>query len=179
MRWVVGITVGVYSALGHKEFRFIHPLLPILNLFAARSLVHLYDSSIRVKPTRIPVSSTPLARLSTKLTIPKPYMILLLASLIPAIYLTSFHAVAQVSVVDWLRNASRRGEVRSIGMLMPCHSTPWQSHLHRGELEMDRSEREGGGGGRSGEGGRVWFITCEPPVLFVLPSLPLHLAMSY
>lgn len=160
LRWVLGITVGVYSLLGHKEFRFIHPLLPILHLFAARSLVDLYTQSSSSQPVRSTVSK----RLSSKLLISRSNILLLLFSLVPAVYVTSFHSVAQVGVMDWLRDATRRGEVRSVGMLMPCHSTPWQSHLHRRELEGD--EMDGNGGG-SGEGGRFWFITCEPPVLFV------------
>src|ERR1700728_2688040 len=35
----VAWTVGVYSVAGHKEWRFIHPILPLLHVFAARSLV--------------------------------------------------------------------------------------------------------------------------------------------
>jgi len=51
--------------------------------------------------------------------------------------------------------------IESIGFIMPCHSTPWQSHLHSKELEMDRMAE----GNASGEGGRIWFIGCEPPIL--------------
>lgn len=72
------------------------------------------------------------------------------------------------------------GELRSVGFLMPCHSTPWQSHLHRAELELEpdlgladeewgagKDEQNGREAGRrrngSGEDGRAWFITCAPP----------------
>jgi len=32
---------------------------------------------------------------------------------------------------------------------MPCHSIPWQSYIHRKELEK----------------GRAWSLSCEPPLL--------------
>lgn len=39
---VVGLivwTVGAYSCLAHKEWRFIHPLAPVLHMFAADALI--------------------------------------------------------------------------------------------------------------------------------------------
>ena len=36
---VVGWTIGVYSLEGHKEWRFIHPLLPLMHILAAKALV--------------------------------------------------------------------------------------------------------------------------------------------
>jgi GPI mannosyltransferase 3 len=38
--------------------------------------------------------------------------------------------------------------LQSVGFLMPCHSTPMQSHLHRPHFEK----------------GRLWAIGCEPPL---------------
>jgi GPI mannosyltransferase 3 len=39
-------------------------------------------------------------------------------------------------------------EIDSLGILMPCHSTPWMSHIHDDRL---------------GNFERAWFLTCEPP----------------
>jgi len=53
--------------------------------------------------------------------------------------------------MGYLRSLARDGgEVRSIGFLMPCHSTPWQSHLHNPQLDHP---------------GKLWAIGCEPPLL--------------
>ncbi|THH27494.1 hypothetical protein EUX98_g6681 [Antrodiella citrinella] len=40
-------------------------------------------------------------------------------------------------------------EVKSVGFLMPCHSTPWQAYLHRREWS-DESH--------------YWSLGCEPPL---------------
>lgn len=141
-RNVVAFTIAAYSLLGHKEFRFIHPLLPLLNAFAATSLFHLYRSK-----------DSP----SNFLSVRRSHTIFVLLGLVPAVYLTSFHSVGQDTVMDALR-VLPSSELRSVAFLMPCHSTPWMSHLHREDL---------GGGGTGGEGGRAWFITCEPPILLV------------
>lgn len=77
----------------------------------------------------------------------------LAVSMVPAVYLGAFHAKGQNEVMDVLRGSV---DVVSVGFLMPCHSTPWQSRLHRPDLETIEG---------SGEGGKAWFIGCEPPVL--------------
>lgn len=141
-RGVVAVTTAAYSLLAHKEFRFVHPLLPCVHVFAAYSLVSL--------GTR---SQKPLSGLSARLGIRPSHIVFLSISLLPAIYLTAFHALGQNTVMDYLRS---NPEVRSVGFLMPCHSTPWQSRLHRADLETTEG---------SGEGGRAWFLACEPPVL--------------
>lgn len=163
LKWVMGTTIAMYSLLGHKEFRFLHPLLPILHLFVAQSLVELYLTHMASQES----STGHLLRLSNILKIRRSHIIFLAISLLPAIYLTSFHSLGQVQVMEYLRNAIARDDVQSVAFLMPCHSTPWQSHLHRSELETSMG---------SGEGGRAWFIGCEPPVLYV--SFQLHITFD-
>jgi phosphatidylinositol glycan class B len=141
-------TIATYSLLGHKEFRFIYPIIPILHCFAASSLVSLSDPSPATAPARPSSFSA--------FSIRPSHAALVLASLGPALYLTAFHSLAQVKVMDTLRSIPIT-ELRSVGFLVPCHSTPWQSHLHRRDLELDA--------GGSGDGGRAWFLSCEPPVL--------------
>jgi phosphatidylinositol glycan class B len=72
------------------------------------------------------------------------FQLILVASLLPYLYLNAFHGGAQVSVTNALRTGAY-GPVDSLTVLMPCHSTPWASHL--GDI-ADRS----------------WFLTCEPPL---------------
>ncbi|SCV70356.1 BQ2448_1750 [Microbotryum intermedium] len=145
---VISTTVILFSLLGHKEWRFLHPILPILHLFVAFSLVTLHTSCLG-----LPKSTA--SKLSTVLRVRLSHVAVILVSLVPALYFTCFHSIAQVTILDHLRYLPTF-DVRSVGFLMPCHSTPWQSHLHRRDLEL--------GGLRSGEGGLLWFITCEPPI---------------
>jgi len=151
---LVAGTLAVYSATGHKEWRFIHPLLPILHVFAAKSLVDLYDRHTKrlasddetEEPTPPPSSPLPIRR---------RHLVLLLLNAPPALYVMLLHGAAQVSVVHHLR---AREDLRSVGFLMPCHSTPWQSHLHREDLEEN-----------------IWALGCEPPLRYVFVFCPLGL----
>ncbi|KAH9053301.1 Alg9-like mannosyltransferase family-domain-containing protein [Lactarius vividus] len=123
----------VFSFAGHKEWRFLHPLVPAMHVLAARSLVSLYDRTS-------PRSSKPTSLFGIKRT---HASVLALLSLAPALYAALWHSSAQISVLSHLRELPDT-ELRSVGFLMPCHSTPAQSHLHR----------------------RIpaWRLSCEPPL---------------
>ncbi|KAI0082831.1 hypothetical protein K474DRAFT_1715428 [Panus rudis PR-1116 ss-1] len=139
-------TVGIYSLAGHKEWRFIHPLLPLLHIFAAKSLVDLYRAQHR--PTDKAQSDR-----HSWLKIRSSYLWLHLVHIPLVLYMIRFHGRAQVEVMRYLRTEV---DIRSAGFLMPCHSTPWQSHLHRPELA---------------DAGRLWALGCEPPLqILILPS---------
>lgn len=126
-------TGAVFSCAGHKEWRFLHPLLPVMHLLAARSLVSLGNhASSRYNPR------------STALRTKRTYVVYLgLLSLAPSLYVIFWHSAGQIEALSHLRGLSDT-ELRSIGFLMPCHSTPAQSHLHRRIP--------------------VWRLTCEPPI---------------
>ena len=68
---------------------------------------------------------------------------ILYAPILPYLYLNTLHGRAQVAVMDVLRRGEM-GEVTNLVALMPCHSTPWMSALHR---DVDG-----------------WFLTCAPPL---------------
>ncbi|OSD08566.1 glycosyltransferase family 22 protein [Trametes coccinea BRFM310] len=133
MRVLLGLviwTVSIYSLAGHKEWRFIHPLLPSMHVLASKSFIDWYQASERPSTHRI-------------------FSKLLLMLSIPAIcYVTLFHGRAQVAVMHYLRTLSPEASI-SIGLLMPCHSTPWQAYLHRPDLADD---------------GKLWALGCEPPL---------------
>lgn len=184
LRWTAFGTTVCYSLLSHKEWRFLHPILPIFHLFVTISLVSSFRSSRTSsvpKPPFKKISTTllhPLERLAFRSRIKLSHLFILSFSLVPGVYLTAFHIRGQNDVVLWLRDEVRfqrrrpsvvdsrghqkeepdRIDLESIGFAMPCHSTPWQSHLHSPELE-----------------GRIWFIGCEPPVLCVYFSQSLLL----
>jgi phosphatidylinositol glycan class B len=131
--YIVVWTGAVFSCAGHKEWRFLHPLVPVMHILAARSLISLYDRSN-------PRSRTT----STGLSIKRTHVVLLaLLSVIPSFYVMRWHSSAQIGVLSHLRGLPDT-ELRSIGFLMPCHSTPAQSHLHRRIP--------------------VWRLSCEPPL---------------
>lgn len=148
LRTLAGIvlwTIALYSLSGHKEWRFIHPMLPILHIFAAKALVESSGSKIAEK------QASAQGNFSTSLrAAPRSHLALLFLQLPVIFYCIACRSSPQVSVMGYLRSLSRHGgEVRSIGFLMPCHSTPWQSHLHNPRLDHP---------------GRLWAIGCEPPL---------------
>ncbi|NWH79681.1 PIGB mannosyltransferase, partial [Piaya cayana] len=101
-------TVLVYSMLSHKEFRFIYPVLPFCMVFCGFSLKHL-------KAWRKSVGS-----------------FLLLSNLIPALYTGLIHQRGTLDVMSHLQqlcNSSYQSQA-SVIILMPCHSTPFYSHVH-------------------------------------------------
>lgn len=164
---LICVTVSLYSLLGHKEFRFLQPLLPALTILAASGLVVSYSSSGGSKDSRAEQQGTghPMKQLWRSMSILPLWLRAVLLTLQPilAIYLNCVHAVGQEQVAFELGQIYRQqqsdptrgedkefgtgfGRIHNLGFLMPCHSTPWATHLHVKEL-VDRS----------------WFIQCPPP----------------
>ncbi|XP_078237112.1 GPI alpha-1,2-mannosyltransferase 3 isoform X2 [Pogona vitticeps] len=106
---VVFWTVTAYSMLSHKEFRFIYPVLPICMVVCGHSLSQLK------RWRRAAVS------------------FLLVSNTVLALYTGLVHQRGALDVMGHLRGlcsppAPREGP--SVLMLMPCHSTPYYSHIH-------------------------------------------------
>ncbi|POV98558.1 hypothetical protein PSTT_14338 [Puccinia striiformis] len=146
---VLGTMIGL-SVLSHKEFRFIQPLMPLFSCFAARAMVNNYIKDRLARPA---TSSADVNRLERIISArPLGFILRSLITLVAAFYLLNFHYRAQVSVIDYLRQVPDH-ELVSVGFLMPCHSTPWQSHLHKSHLAPNGSQE------------RLWMLTCEPPLI--------------
>lgn len=96
--------VSVFSAIVHKEFRFLQPILPMLLVMCAP-----FYAGLR--------------KFWWVLTI------LLHASV--ALFFARTHESGEIAVIKALRDDPL---VKSIGMFTPCHSTPWHSTLHRPDL---------------------------------------------
>ncbi|RCI06407.1 hypothetical protein CU098_008785 [Rhizopus stolonifer] len=112
--WVLGI----YSVLPHKEFRFIFPVVPLLLMVSAYGLQQTQRRKAAL-------------------------LFLLLTQLPMAFYLSLWHQRGVVDVMLWLRSEAQSKPI-SVGVMMPCHSTPWYSIVHQ-NIPM-------------------WFLTCEPPL---------------
>ena len=136
---LIAWTIGIYSLAGHKEWRFIHPLLPLFHILAARSWVDLYSRQ---------VGSGRGSRHWHTAAVVKWSAAALVTNLVLLVYLLRMHERAQIDVMYYLRRLPPH-DVKSIGFLMPCHSTPWQAYLHR-PMMADSS--------------RFWALGCEPPL---------------
>ena len=150
-------TVAIYSLAGHKEWRFLHPILPLLHVFATKSLVDLSRSSTAPRKKSERSRSLNTTKESTNEimkrfglpNIPRKYLATLLLTLPVSLYVILFYCSGPVSVLSYFR-ALPRDELGkgTVGFLMPCHSTPGYSYLHRQEL-VD---------------GGMWALGCEPPL---------------
>lgn len=146
-RYILALTVITsvltFSMIAHKEMRFIYPLLPVLHVLAAKPLADFFA------PFPMPKSYTRLFLLLLGLTI----------NVYIAAYVTLVHQRGVIDVLHYLRHEAETssGGVRNttVGFFMPCHSTPWRSHLVHPEIS-------------------AWALTCEPPI-----DIPLEYRAEY
>ncbi|XP_064477258.1 GPI mannosyltransferase 3-like [Ornithodoros turicata] len=121
-RLLVGVVfwhMFTLSLVSHKEFRFLLPIMPLAMCVCGAGMARL----------------------------PKVYSMTLAALLAvgffpPALYLGSVHQRGQVEVMNHIANLTARDKDASVFFIMPCHSTPYFSHVHR-RIKM-------------------LFVTCEP-----------------
>ncbi|CAJ1049174.1 GPI mannosyltransferase 3 [Xyrichtys novacula] len=102
-------TIMVYSLLPHKEFRFIYPVLPFCMLFCGVSLSYL------------------------KAWRPAAVFVLLVSNLSAALYTGLVHQRGTLDVMSHIQVLCDAGSSPSppdVLFLMPCHSTPFYSHVH-------------------------------------------------
>ena len=112
LKWPVLATLAAFSALEHKEMRFIQPVLPLLLFFAAKQLHRM---------TGTPPSST--------------WLLIISAINIPAaLYLSLVHQRGVVDTALWLGG---QDNISSAAYLMPCHSAPMYSHTHRLDIQLE------------------------------------------
>lgn len=112
----------VFTAIPHKEFRFIYPMMPVLLTYSASGVLSL---SAKISPTRMK----------------QVLGLTLSASVLLAYYFTQYHEVGELQIPTLIRNriTSSIPHLRpvSVGFLTPCHSTPFQSHFHLPENEAE------------------------------------------
>jgi phosphatidylinositol glycan class B len=119
--WVLGL----YSVLGHKEFRFVLPVLPIAMIFAGCSLASIYDEDL----TNATKTKSVASKCPSKM---KLFIFFLLVTNIPmALYMSMVHQRGSEDVMNYLAKETLTGNVKSVLFLTPCHSTPYYSILHQ------------------------------------------------
>lgn len=146
-------TVATLSLISHKEVRFIYPLLPMLHILAAEPFAHFFVSAG-----------------TSKRGLKQALLVLLIAANIVIGWYTLFvHQRGVIDVLHFLRQQHEAAIVEpwhfahpttstgvtTVGFLMPCHSTPWRSHLVHTGIQ-------------------AWALTCEPPL-----NLTLHERETY
>ncbi|XP_006932574.1 GPI mannosyltransferase 3 isoform X2 [Felis catus] len=102
-------TLLVYSMLSHKEFRFIYPVLPFCMVFCGYSLNHL-------KTWKKPALS-----------------FLFLSNMLLAFYTGLVHQRGTLDVMTHIQELCYNNpniSSASVFIMMPCHSTPYYSHVH-------------------------------------------------
>jgi len=132
LAWVILFVILAFSLISHKEVRFLFPLLPALHLHACQPLGRFFSGKGR-----------------NKLIVG---MVILLVNAAIIIYTTQTHQRGVIDVVHYLRQEheqkmARHGDVvaSSVAFLMPCHSTPFRSHLIHPGIS-------------------AWALTCNPPL---------------
>ena len=127
LAWTSIFVAFALSLISHKEVRFLYPVLPFLHILAARPLASFFN----------PLTASRKAILA----------FLLLLNLTAAGYVSQVHQRGVIDVLSYLRHQheTQRHAATSVGFLMPCHSTPWRSHLVHPEIS-------------------AWALTCEPPI---------------
>nr|XP_047140017.1 GPI mannosyltransferase 3 [Hydra vulgaris] len=108
--WIILLYVIAHSFISHKEFRFMLPTIPIASFYAGYGLNFL----------------------STLISKKKFYMllvVLVISNTFVALYFCLIHQRGSIDVMKYLSAQSSRSI--KVLFLMPCHSTPYYSYLHR------------------------------------------------
>lgn len=135
------VPIVVLSLISHKEVRFIYPLLPILHVLSAKTIAASFKYFPFVAKRRY---------------FAVVLWLCLALNICIAYYTGHVHQRGVIDVMHYLRNApgasagtisgiSHTSVNKTVGFLMPCHSTPWRSHLIHSSTH-------------------AWALTCEPPL---------------
>jgi len=144
----------VLSLISHKEVRFIYPLLPPLHVLTSQPVLKYFYPAI---------TTSARAQTPRRLIL----LFLLLVNGVVAFYTTLSHASGALNTLAYLRGQHQihyqaqsqpptsshlspispgaTQNAMTVGFLMPCHSTPWRSHLVFPSIH-------------------AWALSCEPPV---------------
>lgn len=155
------------SAISHKEVRFIYPLLPPLHILSASPVSSFFGPAITKNlNSRLPPSPASIFLKRALLAI------ILITNITIAFYTSTVHNSGLITVTSYLRHqhethylspastihspstASSPTTNMTVAFLMPCHSTPWRSHL----LYPPSSTFP------NTPGISAWALTCDPPL---------------
>lgn len=138
------VFIVVMSQISHKEVRFIFPLLPALLVTAAGPFSQFFSP--------LPTPGTAFKKILLLLTVA--------VNVTLALYISQVHQRGVIDVLHYLRHEYEQkhmaaGSNMTVMFLMPCHSTPWRSHLVHTGLDARA-------------------LTCEPPL-----DVPIEARDSY
>lgn len=113
----IAATIFIYSLVSHKEFRFLLQILPLCLYLISRYLSEW-------------------SRKQSKLTIWIVALVIFVANAIPAGYLGHAHQQGSLNVMNKIADIAHnykndKGIAPKIFFMMPCHSTPYYSHVHK------------------------------------------------
>lgn len=113
----IASTIFIYSFVSHKEFRFLLQILPLCLYLISKYLSEW-------------------SRKQSKITIWVAAMVIFVANAIPAGYLGHVHQQGTLNVMGKIADIAHNyqkdeGTPPKIFFMMPCHSTPFYSHVHK------------------------------------------------
>lgn len=136
---------AAFSNIAHKEVRFIYPLLPALHIVSALPIAIFFGPLMTKSPS---------PRIAKQLLL----LVILGLNLSITYYICQIHNSGIINLTHYLRHEFESAYLPSlpsanmtVGMLMPCHSTPWRSHLQYPPSHTHT-------------GIHAWALTCEPPL---------------
>lgn len=123
---VIVFTMLIYSLSPHKEFRFLTQILPMAFVIEAHGIDWIFR---RIRSKRVQWL----------------FLISSIGHVFIGIYFSTLDRQGQISVMGYLRSnlPTKTNERVLVDFLLPCHSTPFYSFLHRPDVKLD-------------------FLTCEP-----------------
>ncbi|GMH43330.1 hypothetical protein BSKO_11252 [Bryopsis sp. KO-2023] len=136
-----------HSFIGHKEFRYVYPAVLLCMPFCGYALQKLQPASkkggkkdddfasgvSRISKEKTPKSAVWKAAVFVVIGLQIPFMV----------FFSVFHQRGTISAVDYLGGLPD-GELQSVLFLLPCHSMPLYSYLHKKNVPMR-------------------FLDCSPP----------------
>ncbi|CAA2957128.1 GPI mannosyltransferase 3 [Olea europaea subsp. europaea] len=123
---LIAWVLGIYSLIGHKEFRFVLPVLPIALMFAGYTLAKMTESDPLKSKKKVSIGSS----MNCFSKVQMPVFFLLATNLPMALYMSMVHQRGTEDVMNYLSIEAVNNRVESILFLMPCHATPYYSTLH-------------------------------------------------
>lgn len=134
--------VTIMSLIAHKEVRFIYPLLPGLLVLAAGPFSQFFS------PLLLPKTAVKKMLLFSFLAV----------NAILALYISQVHQRGVIDVLHYLRHSHELKALSNttIMFMMPCHSTPWRSHLIYPDIDARA-------------------LTCEPPLDIPIEARSLYM----
>ena len=117
---VVAFFVGVLSMVGHKELRFLLPVLPLVHICCGLAL---YQISLRVS------GWAQRRKILWRLAI----AFVGVSNVCAIYYLSRVHQRGSLDVVD---NLAHKSGVSSVDFLTRCHATPFHTHIHDSSVKL-------------------------------------------